>query len=69
MGKNGNNMEDGGNLSIPLGNAGPVTCPPLQSTPFHALNRVGNPKRLELSDNSTPIPTFSNIQRDPIQEQ
>jgi len=30
---------------------------------------VGNPKRLELGDNSTPIPTFSHIQLDPIQEQ
>jgi len=69
MGKNGNNMEDCGNLKTPVGNAGSFTCPPLQPMPFHTLNRVGNPKRLELGDNSTPIPTFSHIQLDPIQEQ
>jgi len=69
MGKNGNNMEDCGNIKTPVGNAGSFTCPPLQPMPFHTLNRVGNPKRLELGDNSTPIPTFSHIQLDPIQEQ
>jgi len=68
MGKNGNNMEDCGNLTAPLGKAGSFTCPPLQPMPFHTLNRVGNPKRLELGDNSTPIPTFSHIQQNHQQE-
>jgi len=30
---------------------------------------VGKPNRLELVDNSTPIPTFSHIQLHPVQEQ